>query len=230
VSGVVASAFAVVLLALAARPANAQTFIVTDAPQRGSWELSGGGTFLPSESYGRSTADLTRNGDESAGPVNLFSATSRLDSTFGAQARVGYYLTRAIAVEGGFRYARPSLSVRLSDDFEDAADLTASEQVNQYVFDGSVLFHFAQWSGGRIVPFVSAGAGYIRELHQDNELVETGNEFHAGGGLKFWMGRGARRFGLRVDGGASIRTGGFEFEEGQRRTIPVAGVALMYLF
>ncbi len=46
------------------------------------------------------------------------------DRRAGARRRVR--LTRAFAIEGGVQFARPTLSVRLTDDFEDAPRLTAS--------------------------------------------------------------------------------------------------------
>ena len=35
------------------------------------------------------------------------------------------------------------------------------------------------------------------------QLVETGGEFHAVGGVKYWLGTGRRRFGLRGQAGFS---------------------------
>ena len=69
--------------------------------------------------------------------------------------------------------------------------MTADETITRYVADGSVLFHLTHLSfaGGRAVPFISGGAGYIRELHDSNELVETGHEFHAGAGLQYGSAR-----------------------------------------
>ena len=80
----------------------------------------------------------------------------------------------------------------LSGDAESAADVTATETASHYVFGGSVLFDLrgASFAGGRGVPFVSGGAGYLRELHEGNLLVETGIEYHATAGLKYWFGSG----------------------------------------
>ena len=73
------------------------------------------------------------------------------------------------------------------------------------------------------------GAGYLRELHEEDALVEEGVEYHAGAGLKWWFGQGSRRFGVRGDVGMSVRDGGFDFDEGAR-VVPVAGVSLVYTF
>ena len=77
--------------------------------------------------------------------------------------------------------------------------------------------------------FLRAGAGYLRELHEKNEVIETGSEYHAGGGLKLWFGDGNHRAGLRVDGGVAFRKGGADIVD-KKRTVPTAGVSLIYLF
>jgi hypothetical protein len=102
--------------------------------------------------------------------------------------------------------------------------------LSQYVFDGSAVWHFVKGSGsGRAVPFVYGGAGYLRELHEGDTLVEEGAEFHLGGGVKWWLGSGRRRFGLRGEAGLSIRDGGFDFEDG-RRVVPTVYGSLVYAF
>jgi hypothetical protein len=140
-------------------------------------------------------------------------------------------VSRQVSVEGGLRYSKPVLDIRISGDAEDAPDVTAEETLNRYVVDGSVLWHLTQLSfaGGRGVPFLSGGVGYLRELHENDELVETGTEYHAGGGVTIWFGTSRRRWGIRGDAGFSIRDGGFDFEEG-RRTMPIASGSVVYRF
>jgi hypothetical protein len=78
------------------------------------------------------------------------------------------------------------------------------------------------------VPFIYGGAGYLRELHEGDALVEDGLEFHAGAGIKVGMGSSGR-FGVRADAGISVRDGGFDLDEG-RRVVPVASGSLFYRF
>jgi hypothetical protein len=216
-------------LAAFASPASGQVYIGGDAPSRGSVEVSGGGTWAAGFDVPTLDARLTR-GVESAG-FDLFSVSGRADGFPGVQVRVGVYLSPTISVEGGARYARPGLAFDLSDDAESAEDTTATETLSHYVFDGSVLFHFpkASFSGGRGVPFLSAGGGYLRELHDGNELVETGHEIHATAGVKYWFGRGKRRWGLRAEGGLSSRQDGFDQEDGWRM-LPLVQGGLTFLF
>ena len=56
----------------------------------------------------------------------------------------------------------------------------ADETLTQYVIDGSRCGTSAL-PARPCVPFVAGGAGYIRDLHEGNELVETGTEYHARG-------------------------------------------------
>jgi hypothetical protein len=204
-------------------------YVGGDAPHGGSIEASGGGSFVRGFDMGSRTAQLTRSTPTER--FDLFSTESDVSAFSGAYARLGYYLTRAISVEGGLRFAKPRLSTRLSGDAESAPNETATETAAHYVFDGSVLFHLTSLSfaGGRGLPFVSGGAGYLRELHEGNSLVETGREYHATVGLKYWLGSGDHRFGLRVEGGLSARERGFD-DSDARRTLPLALAGLSYLF
>jgi hypothetical protein len=225
-------ALAVVATLATAAAAEAQVYIgSTDAPRRGSWEIGGGALWTGGFDVDAFDATLTANAGNDAEPFTLFAVDGRVKPSAGLQARLGFYLSRAFAIEGGVRYTRPVVSMRVTDDAEDAPDVTVEETINRYVFDGSLVMHLtgAAFAGGRGVPFLQGGAGYVRELHSGNELVETATEFHAGGGVKIWFGSGLRRLGVRADVGVSIRDGGFGSEE-STRTVPTAGASLMYLF
>ena len=210
-------------------PAAAQIHPRNPAPHAGSIEVGGGVTFVPGFDMGSATADLTTSSPTTR--FDLFTTDSRVGEFIGVSARVGYYISRSISIEGSVRYARPELSVDLSGDAESAADVTATEIASHYVFGGSVLFDLrgASFAGGRGMPFVSGGAGYLRELHEGNLLVETGIEYHATAGLKYWFGSGDNRFGLRVEGGMSAREEGFDNEDG-RRVQPLVAAGLSYVF
>jgi hypothetical protein len=219
------------LLAVACMPsaAAAQIYIRPAAPHRGSIEFGGGGTFVPGFDMGSRTAELTTSSPTTR--YELFTTDSSVGNFPGVHARLGYYFSRSISVEASLRYARPELSVALSGDAESAADVTATETASHYVFGGSLNYDFrgASFAGDRGVPFVSGGAGYLRELHEGNQLVETGVEYHATAGLKYWLGRGQHRFGLRFEGGLSAREKGLDNEDG-RRLQPLVAAGLSYLF
>ncbi|HET7217863.1 MAG TPA: outer membrane beta-barrel protein [Vicinamibacterales bacterium] len=191
----------------------------------GRVEISGGGVFVGGFDLGDRAAQLTAN---AGGTFDQFSTSGTVDPVGGLQARLGVFLSRALAIEGGVRWTRPIFAVRITGDSEDAPDTTAEETLNQYLFDGSAVLHFGDRTSNRAVPFIYGGAGYLRELHEGDALVEEGTEFHAGGGVKIWMGA-SRRVGVRAEAGLSVRDGGFDFQD-KRRTVPVAGGFVFWVF
>lgn len=211
--------------------AAAQVYVGRDVPHAGSVEVSGGGAWSRGYDLGTVSAQETRNTGTGTGPFVLFTAESRMKPAASVQGRVGVYLARSVSVEGAVLLARPQMSSRLSGDAEEAPAVTATESLTRVVGDGSLVLHLdgASFAGGNAVPFILGGAGYIRELHEKNEVVETGQEYHAGAGLHYWFGRGKHRLGLRTDVGISRRSGGAD-GDGVTRTVPTAGVALAFLF
>jgi hypothetical protein len=211
--------------------ATAQVYIGRNIPHAGTVELSGGGTFSGGYDLGSIAAEETRNTGAGTGPFVLFTATSRAKPVVGLQGRLSVFLAKSAAVEAGIQFARPILSSKLSSDAESAPDVTATETLTRVVVDGSVVLHLSglSFAGGKGVPFVLGGGGYIRELHEKNEVMETGREYHAGAGVHLWFGQGKHRAGLRTDVGVSVRSGGADFSD-TRHTIPTAGVSLAYLF
>jgi hypothetical protein len=211
--------------------ATAQVYIGRDIPHTGTVEVSGGGTFSGGYDLGSISADETRNTGAGTGPFVLFTATSRAKPTVGLQARLGVFVAKSAALEAGVQFARPILSSQLSGDAESAPDVTATETLTRLVVDGSLVLHLSglSFAGGKGVPFVLGGGGYIRELHEKNEVIETGHEYHAGAGLHLWFGQGKHRLGLRTDVGVSVRNGGADLSD-TKHTVPTAGVSLAYLF
>jgi hypothetical protein len=211
--------------------ANAQAYITQDVPHRGSLELSGGVTWSPGYDLGSASAELTRNPGSGTGPFVLFQTSSRIESAPGLQGRFGVYLAPTVSVEGGALFSRPDLSARLTGDAESAPDVTATENLTRFVGEGSVLFHLigVSFGGGRGVPFVMAGGGYLRDLHEKNEVADTGHEFHFGGGLHYWFGQGKHRVGVRTEVNVSRRNGGADVVD-TTRTIPTVAGSIAYLF
>jgi hypothetical protein len=208
----------------AAAPAVAQSGGQASVSGPGRWELTGGGVLIGGYELGERSAELTPNTGSSS--FEEFTTDNTVKPAFGLQARIGFVVTPALIVEGGFRFARPVYEVRISGDVEAAPDTTAEETLSQYLFDGSIVWHLGK---GRTVPFLFGGAGYLRELHEDDALLEEGLEYHAGGGIKWWFGEGRRGVGVRAEAGVSIRDGGFDFKDGQR-IVPTAGGFLFYAF
>lgn len=197
------------------------------APRTPQLEVSVGGLFLAGHSVGDRAADITSN--QTGGPAyTLFKTETRVDSAPGFEARLGFRLSRMLTIEGGAFMARPKLSTRVTADIEGAPDATVTEDLSAYIIDAAVLASFGGGSTGRVVPFVRAGAGYVRELHEDNALVETGWAFHAGGGLTFWMNT-RQTVGVRADARVYFINGGIDLDGG-RRTQGAGGAAVVFAF
>jgi hypothetical protein len=198
--------------------------------------VSGGLAWLGGYGIGSATAALRRNetGTLTPNSFTLFNADAALRGASGAGARVGFALTRSLAVEFGASYSRPTLAVEITGDTEAGESATLEDQrLLQYIFDVSAQWQISQLDlGARARPYVTVGGGYLRQLDVDRVRAETGNVFHVGGGVRYWLrgGDGARRaLGVRTEANAQIRSNGLDFE-GERRVSPTANVFLFFGF
>jgi hypothetical protein len=150
----------------------------------------------------------------------LFTTDTRADAAPGVDGRIGFWLTRDLAVEGGFVYARPPLDTRITADAEGAPALTVSEDFDQYFVDANVVWLVNRFRFWELVPFVSGGAGYLRQLHEGRTLVETGQVYNVGAGLRHWFrmtDRGwIRGMGVRLEGRAYVLVDGVQLEDRPR--------------
>ena len=219
-----AGAFSAMLILFGAFSVSAQA---TRRPRAPSIEVSVGALFMGGHSGGEKTAEITANQTGGA-PYTLFKSRSRIDSAPALEARLGWRLSRLFTIEGGVLTARPQLTTRLSGDIENAPDITASEDLSVYIIDAAVLASFSTKPGSHVIPFVRAGYGYVRELHEDNALVKTGSGFHAGGGVTMWF-NPRRTLGLRADARVFIISGGIDLDGGTR-TQGAGGASVVFAF
>lgn len=221
----------IVATALGVRPASAQSS--PDWLRARSFEADVSAVWFGGESLGRSAATLIPN--QQGAPYELFVTDSRLAAAPGVEARVGYRITRALAIEGAFLYGAPELRTRITRDTENAATVTAAERLSQYMVDVSAVWHLTGLGGMRAVPFVFGGAGYLRQLHADRILLESGRTFHAGAGVKIALSsrpRGLiRTLGVRADARLSVRDGGVTLEDDSNvHAAPAGAVGLLIGF
>jgi hypothetical protein len=213
----------------AAAPVSAQVLRTADTPRRGSVEVGGGLSWAGGFGVDSLPANLTANAGNQAPPVVWFNTDTRVGGVSGLQARVGLFVTSSVALEARVTYDRPVVSVRVFDDFEGAAGLTAAQTMSRYGFDGSMVLYPRGSGARRAAPFLLAGAGYLRELHEGNELMETGRTYHAGAGLRYWLTQGRRRLALRGEALMVVRDGAYGGGD-RRRAHPSLGATLGYLF
>lgn len=179
------------------------------------------------------TVDATETAPSSAryrlfATETVLTPSSRLDTTFGVR------LTRALEAEIAASYASSDLRTRVGSDAEGIPDSEAVEAVNQLSVEASVLVHFARWAiAGRATPFATIGGGYLRHLHENRTLAETGSVYHAGAGVTLMLssdGRGwLKATGLRVDARAVARIGGVAFDD-DPHVAPAVGASFFARF
>jgi len=187
------------------------------------FEIGAGAVWTGGFDAGGLDALETRNPSTGTSPLTLFGTSSDVRPAIGATARAGLFVTPHVEIEGLAEYSRSTLRTAIVDDFEEATGTEAANTIVTFVFGGSVLYHFGS---GRFVPFVSAGAGYVRQLDEDETISVTGTEVHGGGGIRYRL---SRHLSLRADAGVSSRDKAIAFEE-KRRVLPVFAAGITYRF
>jgi hypothetical protein len=214
------------LVCAAATPAIAQ-----EAPQLrdNRVTINAGVIWLGGYDVGSSTAQLRGNATGAAAPpFTLLTSDSHFSTATAPELRVGVSLTPRFALEGGIGFSRPRIGVSITNDPEAPAQELLGEELEQYVFDGGLNWQPPVHLGTRLAPFVTGGAGYLRQLHEDRTSVETGRIYYAGGGARYWLRGGhgdARPLGLRGEFRLNMRSGAIDFED-KMRTYPTFSLFL----
>jgi hypothetical protein len=155
----------------------------------------------------------------SGGPYRLFESETDLASSGSFEARVGILVSRRYGVEGRVAISKPELQSVITSDAEATGSFTAAETVDHYVF------RLPELEGMGLTPFASAGAGYVRQLHEEQALVETGHLFYVGGGFTrplFSRSQGLiRAMSVRADLRLNLLY--LELDEGSRQQGSVSG-------
>lgn len=221
----IAALIALALIAGAPAAASAQ-----EAPALRAHHFTIGAGVVWSGAYdiGEATAGLRGNGPGATPPaVTLFTARSRVTSAIAPELRLGFAVTQRMALELGVAVARPRIGVAIGGDGEAPAQQLLGEELDQYLVDGAVTWQLPIRAGRRLAPFVSGGAAFLRQLHEDRTLAETGQVYYAGAGARYFLhgGRGSgRALGLRGDARMNFRTRGIDFED-KMRTYPTFSVS-----
>ena len=179
--------------------------------------VSAGGAFDSGYRIGDVTANLRRNTTGTPSPFPLLRAESKIARASGVDLRIGVALTRSLELEVGGSYVTPQLNVTISQDDELGEGASASERIEQYAVDVSGVYLIPRLAlASRLRPYVVAGGGYLRQLHEGRLKVETGGTFQVGGGMRYWW-RGGRlnqpSLGVRAEVRYVRRSGGIDFEE-----------------
>jgi hypothetical protein len=205
------------LVAALAIPSTALAQTAAGQLPVGRFDVSFGGGFIGGASVGSGDATLRTQEDEG---YRLFATDSRFAGAGILEARAAMALTSRYGVEVRVGLSRPELRSAISEDVEGAPALEVAERVDQYVVDGALVITLRGLRIGGIVPFVSGGAGYLRQLHEGRTLIEEGLVYHLGGGARHAVITRDRAFlkqvGVRVDASLLLLTGGIRLEDEAR--------------
>ncbi len=182
--------------------------------------VDGGATWTGSYPIGISEANLRTNAPGAAPPpFTLFSVDSRIGSAVGGELRVGFEVGAGFAVEGTASLSRRRLAFSISGDPEASPAEYSGESLQNYEFGAGLTWQLPRPRADKLRAFLSGGGAYLRQLHQDRTLVETGQLFYAGAGARYWL-RGRpdsrRSIGLRGDLRLNVSTDAIDFEDRSR--------------
>ena len=209
-----------VLASFAAAPARAQTAELRPIEMTLGALRSGGAVFLPV------------NGNETGtdgGPFPLFKSQSRIAGSFGLEGGLAFRVRRWLQVGVVSSYGRPQLSTRVTGDIENAPAVDIDEKTVRFTVQGVVVAHLTHWRlGSRVTPFLTAGGGYLRELHEGQTIVKTGGSYFAGAGLRYML-KKTKPIGIKADVRVAADTGGLALD-GRTHAAPALGASIFLGF
>ena len=197
----------------------------------GRIEVALGAVWIGQLALGSNDANETT---PTGGNLRIFTTSTDLSSVAGLEARVAVRLLQSLEAEVEGSYGTPRLNVTISSDIENAPRVTATESVQQYTVGAGVVWYVPlHLASSRLAPFVSGGGGHLRQVHEAQTVVDTGQYYHVGGGLKwllFARPRGpVNAVGLRVDARAVVRVKGVAFDDGGHAS-PAVGASAFIRF
>ncbi len=183
---------------------------------------------------GVSMASLSATETEANGAARpLVNLSRELTGSAAIEARVGFRMTSRLDVEAIGTYARPQFRVTASGDVEGAPSLTAPEQLQEFTVGGSASWFLVRRDGeARLLPFLSAGVAYARQLHETATLADSGAIVEVGGGVKRVLRAGTGRvkaLGVRADLRARVRPESLSLD-GRTHVSPMLGASLFLRF
>lgn len=197
-------------------------------------DITASGAWWQGYDLGPRRAEITGPQTPTGAPVTLFDNDVAIRSGPGAEVRVGWRVFRGVYAEATGGLGMNTIESRVHDDVEQAPALTVSSSVIQITIEGGALVELPGLGlpSGKLVPFVDGGGGYLRQVHEDRVLIETGGTLYVGGGVKWHSAvpnpqRFMERLLVRADARFVSRNGGVDVDDARRSYITVsAGVGI----
>ena len=195
------------------------------------------GAWWEGYELGQQRAAITGPQTPTGSPVTLFDSDSAIRSGPGAELRLGWRVFDGVYAEATGGLGINDIEARVHDDIEQAPAITVSSTLTQLTIEGGVLVDLPalRLPAGNLVPFVDGGGGYLRQVHEDRVLIETGRTLYVGGGVKWQSGAAQpnelmQRLVVRADARFVSRTGGVDVEDVRRHYMTVSGGVGIRLF
>ena len=166
----------------------------------------------------------------SGSAFRLFTTSTTLASATSFDARFGVRIAPRLQAQVSGDYGTPTLRINAGNDVEGAASITATERIQQFVVRGGVSWLLPRPRRFGFAPFLTAEAGYLRELHDAQTLVQTGRVIEIGGGATYpFKSNGSKEVGARIDARAVLRSKGAVLDDDVHVTPALsAGVYLRF--
>lgn len=195
------------------------------------------GAWWDGYELGRQRAAITGPQTPTGSPVTLFDSDVAIRSGPGAEVRLGWRVFHRVYAEATGGLGMNTIEARVHDDIEQAPAITVSSTLTQITIEGGALVELLtlRLGSGNLVPFVDGGGGYLRQVHEERVLIETGRTLYVGGGVK-WHSAAVKPSGVmqrlvvRADARFVSRTGGADVDDERRRYITVSGGVGIRLF
>lgn len=200
-------------------------------------DITASGAWWEGYDLGSQRATLTGPQTPTGSPVTFFDTDTTIRSGPGAELRLGWRVFRGVYAEATSGLGVNTIETRVHGDIEDAPAITVSSTLTQITIEGGALVELPTWrlARGKLVPFATGGGGYLRQVHEDRVLIETGRTLYVGGGVK-WHAAAVQpkgfvqRLVVRGDARFVSRTGGVDVADERRHYITVSGGVGVRLF
>ena len=99
--------------------------------------IGAGAVWSGGYDIGDATAELRGNGPgPSAPPVTLFTSDAHVTAAASPELRIGFAMTRRVALEFAMSVAQPHIAVAIAGDTEAPSQQLPGEKLEQYLFEG----------------------------------------------------------------------------------------------
>src|SRR5262245_4915815 len=105
----------------------------------GGFEIAAGATYIRRSPAGSTSANETT---PTATPFELFKTSSTLTALTGGRLEVGLHMSEQLEVFGAASFGTRQFRVEATEDRENAAPVTASERLQQFMFTGGARWFF----------------------------------------------------------------------------------------